>query len=47
MGPILILLFIVYLCTRDKDKKRKRHNSYNGKTWWENECDDGAKFYGW
>ena len=46
MGPILILLFLMFLFSGNKDKKKKRR-TYSGKSWWEKECDEGAKFYGW
>ena len=47
MGPIIILLVIIYLCSRKSDKNKKRHRHYSGKSAWERECDDGAKFFGW
>lgn len=47
MGPIVILLVIIYLCSRKSDKSKKRHRHFSGKSAWERECDDGAKFFGW
>ena len=47
MGAILIILFLFWICTRKKDKNKKHHRHYPGKSDWERECDDGAKFFGW
>lgn len=46
MGVILIILFI-YFCSKNNKKNKKRHRQYSGKSAWEKECDDGAKFFGW
>ncbi len=37
---------LMLICSGNQDKKKKRR-TYSGKSWWEKECDDGAKFYGW
>lgn len=47
MGALLIILAIIVICSRKKDKNNKRQRSYSGKSAWEKECDDGAKFFGW
>ena len=47
MGPILIIIVIIYLGSRKHDKSKKHHRHYSGKSDWERECDDGAKFFGW
>lgn len=45
MGPIIIILVILYLVSRNKKKHRRTH--YSGKSNWEKTCDDGGKFFNW
>ena len=45
MGPIVIILVILFLASRNK---KKRHRTrYYSKSDWEKTCDDGGKFFNW
>ena len=45
MGPIIIILVILYLVSRNK--KKHRRTRYSGNSDWEKTCDDGGKFFNW
>lgn len=45
MGPIIIILVILYLVSRNK--KKHRRTRYFGRSDWEKTCDDGGKFFNW
>ena len=45
MGPIIIILVILFLVSRNN--KKHRHNRYSRKSDWEKTCDDGGKFFNW
>ena len=45
MGPIIIILVILYLVSRNKKKHHRSRSS--GKTDWEKTCDAGGKFFNW
>ena len=45
MGPIIIILVILYLVSRNK--KKHHRTRYSGKSDWEKTCDDGGKFFKW
>ena len=48
MGPILILLAVLFILARhDKTKKKRTKRTLWGKSDWERTCDEGGKFFGW
>lgn len=48
MGVIIIILGIMLIIAhKNKGKKKKNRTTWQGKSDWERECDDGGKFLGW
>lgn len=47
MATILILLGIIFLCTKNENKAKRHRRSCFGKSDWEKTCDEGGKFFGW